>query len=145
MSFQSSLADTLTAMFCRKGSFFEGQDELFRPQFAFEVNSGQWVSAMRGRRLLGWLSYYLVSERVMEYLRDYGLLDAIRVGRFFEFRRGDCIYLSSGVVAEDAPRWLLSSMGTLVIRRQPRARFVCAHLNNRGQSRFWIRPVGRAL
>lgn len=134
------LIDTLTALFCREGSRFAGGEEEQRVHIAWQFQSGQWRMITEGKLLLGWASWFRLSDEALEVFARDGFLDAIAKGQVFDLTSGPHCYIATAVTAPWAPRNTLRELGIMVSAANRDARTLSAHFELNGR-RVWRQRV----
>lgn len=145
------MVDCLMALFCAPGSSNEHEDPaIHRPRLRFEWRLGQWCLSMsEDNELLGWASWYRVSDADLESLRR-GEQDVWVRRRYYPvLYDGPHCYIATAIVAPGAPfdtyRQLIDDVGALnkdarslsgnLVKRDGRERF--AQRWNDGSEGWW--------
>lgn len=132
------IVDTLTALMCREGSPFAGQEEAIRVRLEWEWKSGQWVMVTdKNDRLLAWASWYLVDDEALALLRDVPHDEIVRELRVFDPAHGEHVYIATAIVAPWAPKNTYLRLYPLITQKNPDALSVATHLVRRDGRVAW--------
>lgn len=136
----TAFAGTLTAIYCREGYPFYGQDDLHYPHILWELESGQWamLTAKNSNQLYGWMSYYLVDEDTLKLIETGDYEDYVADGVLLDLTGGQHIYIATTVVAPYAPSGTYRRLFELIQTRNPEALTISAHLRKRDGEVRWM-------
>lgn len=132
------IVDTLTALMCREGSAFMGQEEVIRIRLEWEWTSRRWVMVTDDKNhLMAWASWYCVDDEALALLRDIPHDVIVRDRKMFDPNNGRHIYIATAIVAPWAPKKTYMRLYPLVLAANPDAISVACHMVKRDGRAIW--------
>lgn len=136
-------ADAIAELFLRENAghpAYRGDADFHRLRIGWEYASGQWVGLVGlDGAMHGWASYYRVTDRILELIREWRIEEIVRGGAASrDLTHGPHIYVATTVVVARAPRSTYMDLYRLARAKNPHAVSIAAHLRKRNGMVRWM-------